>query len=885
MAFFTDIPLNGHGLKFSAKLFGVPLTPIPNPKLERQEAIASGARLRAMSVFACVAAGFLIAAKLGIGIHPGWFAGIGCLLAAAALVAKRWFLAFGAAALMCLAGSYYQMRVQWRDPAGLSARIDALVADSPARAAIVKVRGTVATNLRIAPKQGPPLGQFLHQNPAARCVIEVEDIWSGGSWERAAGKLWMKVDLPPDAMEVPRKVAAGDSVEVVGMARGMGKPTNPGEFDSVAWAIDHGFAGSVALSSMDLVVKTEARRSWLQNVRGTWTAFKEGLAVRARSGMERATAGFTETQRTLVLALVLGDTPTDESLNQAFMRLGLAHVLAISGFHLVVMIQMFLVLLRLTGDRGRMETVIAMLLVILYMFMVPAQAPIVRSGWTFLALLAAEWIGRRYDTVTLLVWVSAALAIMHPTDVWSLGYQLSCGLTVLLIWLGQHARNTLFVPRIRGIVRPQRSVPQIGLRWAIEQFKVLVSTTFLCGLAAVPWIAARTGTVSPMLVVATVVVVPPLTVLLWVAFLALAVGIISPPLVDHVAPALEVASDGIVRLISAVDSLPLTHFRAVRPDVALALCASTLVIAWFVRRRKRERLMWALTSVLLVWYGAEVGVHTWRESQRVLRIDMLDVGDGSCLVVRSGGKAILWDAGSLRRGMGSDTIIRALTEMDVTRLDAVYMSHPDIDHFGGLPAIVTAFKVQDVYTCDRFISQAEKMPDGAAGSLMRLAKEAGCEFRVSHDGNVSVFGNVTLEMLSPPAPEPEWTVDNEHSLVMLIKSGEEQLALLTGDLQDQGLARLRRAHSGLSPIVLELPHHGSFSATAKEFAGELGATIVLQSTSQRREGDVRWSDVRRSVQAWYTTSADGASFVEFGKDGRVTTGGFGVKPATLTPRN
>ncbi len=852
----------------------MPLTPIPNPKLERREAIASGARLRAIGVFASLVAGYLCAAKFGAGLHAGWLAGFGCLFGAAALVGKRWFLAFGAAALICLAGSYYQMRVQWRDPAGLSARIETLVAGSPARSAIVKVRGTVETNLRMAPRQGPPLGEFLHQNPAARCVIDVEEIWNGGSWERAEGRMWLKVDLPPDAIEVPRKVGAGDAVEVVGMARGLGKPTNPGEFDSAEWASDHGFAGSIALSSMELIAEVQNERSWWQRVRGTWVGFKEGLATRARSGLERATAGMNETERTLVLALVLGDTPTDESLNQAFMRLGLAHVLAISGFHLVVMIQMFLVLMRMTGDRGRFETVIAMALVILYMFIVPAQAPIVRSGWTCLALLAAEWIGRRYDTVTLLIWISAALAIVHPTDMWALGYQLSCGLTVLLIWLGQHARNTLFVPRIRGIVQPQRSVPQHARRWAIEQFRVIVSTTLLCGLAAVPWIAARTGTVSPLIVVATVIVVPPITVLLWIAFLALALGVIAPPLVDFIAPVLAFASRGIVWLISAVDSLPMTHFRVVRPDVILALCASTMVIAWFVRRRRRERLMWALTGVILVWYGAEWGSHRWKDSQRVLRIDMLDVGDGSCLVVRSGGKTILWDAGSLRRGMGSDTIIRVLTEMDVTRLDAVYISHPDIDHFGGLPAIITAFKVKDVFTCDRYISQATTMPDGAAGTLMQLAKDAGCEFHASHDGDATALGNVKLELLAPPGPEPDWNIDNEHSLVMLMKSGDEQLALLTGDLQEQGLVRLKRTHSGLRPIVLELPHHGSFSAAAKEFAGELQPKVVLQSTSQKREGDMRWSDVRRGVQAWYTTSADGASFAEFEKDGSLMTGSF-----------
>ena len=101
----------------------------------------------------------------------------------------------------------------------------------------------------------------------------------------------------------------------------------------------------------------------------------------------------------------------------------------------------------------------------------------------------------------------------------------------------------------------------------------------------------------------------------------------------------------------------------------------------------------------------------------------------------------------------------------------------------------------------------------------------------------------------------------------MVSDEEKQLALLTGDLIEQGMAWVQREHKGLRPIVVELPHHGSFTAAAKEFVGGLQPRIVVQSTSQRREGDVRWNDVRAGAERWYTTSADGACFVEFGRDG------------------
>ena len=49
--------------------------------------------------------------------------------------------------------------------------------------------------------QSLPLGLFLHQIPAARSILKVEEIEEGGGWERVEGKLWVRIELVPGSLD------------------------------------------------------------------------------------------------------------------------------------------------------------------------------------------------------------------------------------------------------------------------------------------------------------------------------------------------------------------------------------------------------------------------------------------------------------------------------------------------------------------------------------------------------------------------------------------------------------------------------------------------------------------------------------------------------------
>ena len=429
------------------------LTPLHNSRVAERDRIASLARWRAMGVWCATAAGIFGASALWPLVHVSVLVGIGCVLAAVSVVFIRraWFLYVLLAAACVLSSGWYQLRVRSAGEDDLGARIERAAAAVPTQSAIVKVRGVMTAPFAMVTPAREGLGHFLHVSPAAKSVIRVTELEENGAWVAVRGKLWVRVDLANGSLGSLAGVGGGDAVEVTGLARGLREPSNPGEFDTESWAADYGYAGSLSLSSPELVQVRGDAPGIFERVVRTWEFGRSVLTRRAHDALVAATTGAREEDRALLLALVLGETPTDQTLNQAFLRLGLAHVLAISGFHLVVMVQVFLFMLRLTGDRGRMETALAIAMVLGYMAIIPAQAPILRSGAICIIMLLAEWLGRRYDTMTLLIWVATALLLVHPTDLFSLGYELSCGLTVILVWLGDRSRDVLFEPRIEGL--------------------------------------------------------------------------------------------------------------------------------------------------------------------------------------------------------------------------------------------------------------------------------------------------------------------------------------------------------------------------------------------------------------------------------------------------
>ena len=182
----------------------------------------------------------------------------------------------------------------------------------------------------------------------------------------------------------------------------------------------------------------------------------------------------------------------------------------------------------------------------------------------------------------------------------------------------------------------------------------------------------------------------------------------------------------------------------------------------------------------------------------------LDVGEGDCTLLVSGGSTVLVDAGTPE---GAPALVRELKSLGVRRLDAVIATHPHADHIGGMEAVLRAFPVRSFYM------SAETQSDGLDAALRRRRLTP----LVPYDGEtLTLKGGASLTFLGPTEDIPADRV-NDRSLITLFQTGSASV-LLMGDAEEPAEQSLLRHHPGLRCDILKVGHHGSDTSSSPAFS-------------------------------------------------------------------
>src|SRR5262249_46161402 len=138
----------------------------------------------------------------------------------------------------------------------------------------------------------------------------------------------------------------------------------------------------------------------------------------------------------------------------------------------------------------------------------------------------------------------------------------------------------------------------------------------------------------------------------------------------------------------------------------------------------------------------------------------------------------------------------------IHRIDEVFISHADLDHFNGLPDLLDRFRVGRISFTPTF---SEKPIPGVPAALSAVESHH-APTRILSAGAQALAGPVTIDVVPPPASGPEGN-ENSRSMVLWLRHAGHSL-LLTGDLEGAGLDRVLSLPQ--FPIdILMGPHHGS----------------------------------------------------------------------------
>ncbi len=605
---------------------------------------------------------------------------------------------------------------------------------------------------------------------------------------------------------------------------------NPGGFDSERKALE---AGVTAYG----YVRTGSEQT-LQGESPGINRVRERVAARIDTVLPAQSR-----MAALLRGLAVGDRRGFQETDWASLRMtGTTHLFSISGLH-VGMVGVFIIALvtALTwlfpsmlrrAPRRVWALPPAVLAATGYAWLAGFEVPTRRSA-LMIAIAAVIILVRRRGSL----WQGwcltvAAVLVLDPLAVLSIGFWLSF---LGVAWLLLSGQGRGAQPWWRSAAQTQWAVSIGLLPIGIGFFAQASWISPLVNLVAIPWV--------------TLLVVPVL--LLGVAFLA----------VWEPAGTLlvEVAGRLLSPLMSALDVAAAWPYAASwLPSPTLLALASATLAAVVVLLPIQRRLRWlALPLLLPLFFPGPM-----RPPFGQVHLDILDVGQGTAVLVRTRHHALLFDTGARYPNgydAGEAVIVPALRSMAVTRLDALVVSHADSDHAGGVESVLRDVPVLRLLA-------GETLPDTDASSAAP-PESCGAGQRWHWDG-------VEFELLHPPPRYP--ARGNEVSCVLAVRAANGEAALLTGDAGELAERRMLALHrTGLPSRLLVLGHHGSNTSSTAAFIDAVAPTLAVASAGYRNRFGHPHIDVLRRLD-WRgidvaTTWRTGAVHARLGGNGMAWT--------------
>jgi competence protein ComEC len=625
---------------------------------------------------------------------------------------------------------------------------------------------------------------------------------------------------------------------------------NPGGVDRARAAARRGIGATASLAHPDLLVRRPDAERWQPQ------APLHRLRARAAERLAREGEGGA-----LLAALGVGQrSGLGDASREAFRRLGVSHLLSVSGLHLALAGALAFgaaafALARAGPARVRVDPrgpalgaacAAAASYALLAGFGVPVRRALVLLIGMALAIAARRPAPRGAPLI------AAALLVLafDPASLFDVGARLSFAASAALVWA----------------VRASEGQPTEG-GWRARARRGLsgsLAATAVAGAATAPLAAATLGVAAPAWALAANALAIPWTgaLLLPASLLAsLAAGLApdAPATGWICAGSAQLASLTLRALAAAAARAPLAPAAPVTwPALAVAVAFAALAV-------RAHRVGLRVAAVLAV--GAVLRLAPPPAiAPAPPRLVVLDVGQGDAVLVQGRTGAMLVDGGvALPDGLdlGATVVVPALRALGVERLDLLVASHADLDHRGGLPAVLRALPVARVW-----------LPYGGLGDpsfagVIAAARSAGAALEEQGAGGAPLrAGELRVVPLWPP-PGPVGSARNERSLTLRVEVGARTV-LLPGDLEAGAEARLLARGAPLRADVLTLGHHGSRTSSIAAWLAAVDAVVAVASAPRAgRFGMPHAEVVERACAAgtalWWT-----------GRDGAVL---IGLEPA------
>ena len=342
---------------------------------------------------------------------------------------------------------------------------------------------------------------------------------------------------------------------------------------------------------------------------------------------------------------------SDDTMND-FRDSSLTHILAISGANFVLIIKILSIANKRIKHK-KLGQVITILCIFFFMELTGNTASVVRAGVMSILLILSKLLHRKYDFWTSLAFSTLIQLTYNPYSIFDLGLILSYGGVIGLV---------LF-----------NDILQTKLRFSV------VSGTVSANILIVPILMYNFNTISLTFVISNVlaeILLAPITI----------VGLLSIVIrLKFVFIFLDVMLGLLRKVVGICAQIPFSKIYVTTPSI-LSVIFYFILMFLILKKFKIKNYKRKIAIILIIIIVANFNYPMIdAKVNKKLLINMVDVGQGDCTLIRTAGKTILIDGGGSSDSnydIGEKIDIPYLLDRKVKQLDYVMISHFDTDHVG-----------------------------------------------------------------------------------------------------------------------------------------------------------------------------------------------------------
>ncbi|WP_268879006.1 DNA internalization-related competence protein ComEC/Rec2 [Niallia circulans] len=526
---------------------------------------------------------------------------------------------------------------------------------------------------------------------------------------------------------------------------------------------------------------------------------------------------FTEQTAPVAIALLFGDRDyMAGDIQTAYQKIGIVHLLAISGSHVILLIGMsYYGLLRIGVTRQRSITIL-MFFLPAYTILTGLSPSVIRAVSTaMLVLIQKKWQRTSYSSIDLLSIAFVIYLFLFPRIVHDIGFQLSFVVSLFLL--------------LSTTILKQKEK---------QRWKMYILTAYFCELSVLPFLLIYFHELPVLSLLANLVYIPFYSVLLpycIIVFLLSMLFVKMTTLFLYPLDQLSMLSDWL-----ALTAAKLPHVTMIfgKPDKLELLLYILLIPLFFYLYEafpdKRKSIFLIPLSLLLFQHANNV----WSPYGEVA---FINVGQGDSVLIHepynqgtylidTGGTVTFqqekWAEREDRYEVGEDTLVPYLKSKGISKIDKLILTHGDLDHIGGSTAVIENLHVEQILMA----KTNWNLTDGELG-ICKLAKQKNIPVLFVESGKRWLSRDAGFQILAPIAGAEYSEGENDGSLVISARIGGITW-LFTGDIEEIGEGMLLNKNTELKADILKVAHHGSKTSTTEAFLHAVDPTVAIISAGK-----------------------------------------------------